>query len=122
MSITIEAGKYYRTRDGEVVGPMEFTGDPPGMDRWRAGFRGGQSFWNDNGLWADGLDERGADLVAEWADPAPDVTKALAEALENLSAVYDGIYVKMSDGESALCREAWGKADAALALYRGRQP
>jgi hypothetical protein len=117
MGITIEAGKYYRTRDGEVIGPMEFTGDPPGADRWRAGLHGDVSFWNDNGAhWADGV-ERGTDLVAEW-HPAPDVTKALAEALDGM-VVWHG---KRGDDDALLPakeqpREV-GDAMRALALYR----
>lgn len=44
----------------------------------------------------------------------------LLEAARQLSAVYDGIYVKMSDSEMALCRDAWAKMDAAIAKAEGR--
>ena len=39
---------------------------------------------------------------------------ALLAALKTLSAVYDGIYVKMSDGEMELCLHAWAEAEAAI--------
>lgn len=41
------------------------------------------------------------------------------DALSCLSDVYSGIYVKMSDEEMAMCREAWANADAAMAKARG---
>jgi len=43
------------------------------------------------------------------------VNAALVEAIKHISAVYDGIWVKMSDGEMELCRAAWRRVDDALA-------
>jgi hypothetical protein len=47
---------------------------------------------------------------------APD----LLAALKDLSRLADAIYVRMSDGEMALMRDAWGKADAAIARAEDR--
>jgi hypothetical protein len=47
---------------------------------------------------------------------APD----LLECLKRLSQLADGIYVRMSDREFQLMREAWEKADAAIAKAEGR--
>lgn len=46
---------------------------------------------------------------------APDLLKAAKQ----LSAVYESIWVKMSDGEMALCRRAWDEMDAAVAKAEG---
>lgn len=59
----IEAGKYYRTRDGQRVGPMRENGVPT-VYRWSVGFEGG-AFWDDSGR---GANARSPDLIAEWAE------------------------------------------------------
>jgi hypothetical protein len=58
------------------------------------------------------FNEADARLIAA----APD----LLAALKDLSRLADAIYVRMSDGEMALMRDAWGKADAAIAKAEGR--
>ena len=54
--------------------------------------------------------QRGAAETA-WPD--------LLKAIQELSQISDGIYVKMSDGEFALMREAWTKVTAAIAKATG---
>jgi len=67
----IEAGKYYRTRDGRKVGPMkgEFgycTSQEHGSKEWR----GDGKYWNGEGSGRDW------DLIAEWTDkPANEAPK-----------------------------------------------
>lgn len=46
---------------------------------------------------------------------APD----LYEAAQHLSDVYDEIWVKISDGEAAILKDAWSKMEAALSKARG---
>jgi len=76
----IEAGKYYRTRDGRKVGPMNMTASKPGTDRWRGKMGDGESFWHDDGTHWSGRESK-TDLIAEWTDepaapkPSPFVTR-----------------------------------------------
>lgn len=71
--LKIEAGKYYRTRDGKKVGPMG--------ERWPAHFKSGRwgvygvsRQWNDEGrMWSEYGGATDGDLVAEWRD-GPDLT------------------------------------------------
>jgi hypothetical protein len=44
-----------------------------------------------------------------------DIIVELREAAKHLSAVYDSIWCKLSDGEVQLVREAWQRMDAAAA-------
>ena len=71
-TLTVEEGKFYRTRDGRKVGPV---------DEWREGaFRekeGDGRFWHTNG--EGQVDAVGEDLVAEWVDE-PEVAPAHAAA------------------------------------------
>lgn len=81
-------------------GPWEYDGPPHNIIVWSS---------PENRICfmtSDGPTEANARLIAA----APD----LLAALKTLSAVYDGIYVKMSDGEMELCRRAWSEAEAAL--------
>ena len=55
------------------------------------------------------------DANARLIAAAPDLLAALKE----LSAVYSGIHVQISDGEAALVHAAWAKADAAIAKAEG---
>ncbi|WP_029002797.1 hypothetical protein [Azorhizobium doebereinerae] len=66
---------------------------------------GGRTNWSHDEL------TRHANTIAA----APD----LLAAAEHLSTVYDGIWVKISDGEAALLKEAWARMEAAIAKARG---
>ena len=71
MTLTIETGKYYRTRDGRKVGPMV-----GGRDKKRTGYPWTDKGENHDGRWADcGEDGESClmgptdgDLIAEWTD------------------------------------------------------
>lgn len=78
----IEAGKYYKTRDGRKVGPMERNhGNWAKTHPWTAEVCGAV---RDDGTWAS---ERGDisdfDLIAEWTEPteAPAAEPAAAPAV-----------------------------------------
>lgn len=76
MSLKIEAGKYYRTRDGRKVGPFV-------NRKWTDGFPWDEStedafFWSDDGKCQ--VEENGRnDLVSEWTGtptgPVREVTR-----------------------------------------------
>jgi hypothetical protein len=120
MSVTVENGKFYLTRDGQVIGPMEFTEDPPGVDRWRATFDGDVSYWHDDGAhWKDGI-PRASDLVAECAPPAADAEKvyALLKALDRISKEGRG----PNQPPNATVRRIHRIADEALAICREPRP
>ena len=67
-TLTIEAGKYYKTRDGRKVGPMT---NYPGSCGGRYPFESEGFIWQADGTNYDGVDSRHT-LIAEWVDePAP---------------------------------------------------
>jgi hypothetical protein len=60
----IEAGKYYRTRGGQVFGPMMRDDDPHGGYPWRLSLTSEFFNWTEEGLWMT-CHESPFDLVAE---------------------------------------------------------
>jgi hypothetical protein len=69
--LKIEAGKFYRTRNGRKVGPMEAFETTDGYN-WRS--RGDvKGFWSDAGQRQNIALRETTDLIAEWSD-APDLT------------------------------------------------
>ena len=62
----IEAGKYYRTRDGRKVGPMEDLEFSDGYP-WRAGLPL-PGYWSDCGQRQRASEREATDLIAEWTD------------------------------------------------------
>ena len=76
----IEAGKYYRTRDGQKVGPMRLntTGGYTGSHPWRGEGTISADCWQTNGSWHGKAGcQTEHDLIAEWTD-APDLTALTA--------------------------------------------
>ncbi len=79
-----EEGKFYRTRDGQKVGPMRATPEEWGYGQWcwtdaddLKDVEDGNRLWDDNGLSGFGPhDEDPWDLVAEWTDTAPEPARA----------------------------------------------
>jgi hypothetical protein len=70
--LILEAGKYYKTRDGRkafVAGINPF-GDRYDDDK-AVGFINGNGTcsWSTNGTWMERADEDDFDLVAEWQEP-----------------------------------------------------
>ncbi|QWY83257.1 ribosomal L7/L12 domain-containing protein [Rhizobium phage RHph_X2_25] len=68
VPLTIEAGKYYRTRDGRKVGPME-TYDLPDEDLLSAKLDGNSKLFNRDG--SHHYKNHDYDLIAEWVDEHP---------------------------------------------------
>jgi hypothetical protein len=69
----IEAGKYYKTRDGRKVGPMVHW-KPDGQWPWSDHKTSGSDIWKDDG----GACDKANTLVAEWTD-APDLSNPLGQ-------------------------------------------
>ena len=71
---TIETGKFYRTRDGRKVGPIDHNG---------FGVYGAPehpNHWYENGLSLSGNEQLPTDLIAEWVDePASNDNQPVAE-------------------------------------------
>lgn len=65
--LTIQTGRYYKTRDGRKVGPMHFT-SPCSEWPWEA--KGYEDYCRSDGTTWDGRapENRTTDLVAEWVD------------------------------------------------------
>lgn len=57
--LTIVAGRYYKTRDGRKVGPMQRYGK-----EWGAKYEGGNLWFNDGRRWSRNNDHD--DFIAEW--------------------------------------------------------
>ena len=79
----IEAGKYYRTRDGRKAGPMSYK-PLEGFDPWEDEILG--DLWSDSGK-SDTVEN---DLIAEWTDEpheTPHFTNMLAE-MQDLAENY----------------------------------
>lgn len=72
--LVVEAGKWYRRRDGEVVGPVEKISSGPRY-RWTAG---GETYLSD-GHWNAQKCRHSYDLIAE---AAPPTVEAVAEQME----------------------------------------
>ncbi|XKM40370.1 hypothetical protein A4U53_031055 [Rhizobium ruizarguesonis] len=64
--LTITAGRYYKTRDGRKVGPMEDYGAAPGEDLSIAQVDGNSKLFNRDGT--HHFKDRNIDLIAEWVD------------------------------------------------------
>jgi hypothetical protein len=71
----IEAGKYYRTREGRkafveaVLGPSPFDGDTPSYPFYGWIDKRGAATWMRRGEFLVGGGDSDKDLVAEWDDP-----------------------------------------------------
>jgi hypothetical protein len=71
MTLKIEAGKYYRTRDGQKVGPMYRTSSDFMIMKWNCS---GGVGWSDRGSVYMTVDDEN-DIIAEWTDaPAHIIT------------------------------------------------
>lgn len=102
----IEAGKYYKTRDGRKVGPMVRDQKTETPYVWDAGVTG-LSFTK-RGEVFEGVEGRG-DLIAEWTDTPKlwrDMTPAEKGAL--LLAHHEGKVIEYSYG----CSDIWRKCAA----------
>jgi hypothetical protein len=95
VTLKIEAGKYYRTRDGRKVGPMARKWD----DRehpW--GFGRELSCYTSYGeRWKGGLGHEGDDLIAEWTDEPPTTDPELLDFAA--LAAQHGIKITVKNGE-----------------------
>lgn len=89
MTLKIEAGKFYRTRDGRKVGPMRSGHYNPGADFPFDVAHGTGQFDPDiaRQLWnEDGYGDEGLHLVAECTEDRPSMT------LPNGDVIYEGEY------------------------------
>ena len=83
--LRIQAGRYYKTRDGRKVGPMERNGDRGGHCYWKAPrLEGYGPYWCKNGDFYEGSREHENDLIAEWFDtPVRSITAATVDAIND---------------------------------------
>lgn len=103
-TLTIEAGKFYRTRDGRKVGPMEtYNGD--GFS-----FRcGGRTYNSYGGYYSNGSND--LDLIAEWTED--DDLNEICDERE------DGPFVKVDLAETGTLAEMNVKPGDVVELVRG---
>jgi len=83
MNMKIEAGKYYRTRGGDVVGPMRRRG----LTTFPWG--DGTDCWTDNGRFSEDVNNCDMDLVSEVyiSDTPVDTTKTARDELVEKAAL-----------------------------------
>lgn len=92
MTIKIEAGKYYRTRDGRKVGPIEQNGFAE-LHIWREKLGDGNSWRYDGGH----NSEPSQDLIAEWTDEADTDADGLEYQRQNAPLPYG--HAKLPSGK-----------------------
>lgn len=114
----IEAGKYYRTRGGQVFGPMVRDDDPHVVYPWRVSLTSEFFNWTEEGLWTT-CREGPFDLVAEVyvsdTPPAPqaNTTKTAKDELVEKAAlaILTGHYANPSPMSSYGFAEIWLAAE-----------
>lgn len=68
--LTIESGKFYLTRDGRKVGPMERKSDwTDSQGRKGEFYTDEHGYYTANGIWLEGEVNDPEDLIAEWVEP-----------------------------------------------------
>jgi hypothetical protein len=97
----IEAGKYYRTRDGRKVGPMVRTASKVKNRAWDDGSNVG---WTEHGAEFNTMLSRN-DIIAEWTEgPVREVTRK-----EIVTGVYGRVMVSKSKTHASdICVELTG--------------
>jgi hypothetical protein len=107
----IEAGKYYRTRGGDVVGPMRRAEDQSWYSQ--------NHIWNENGgIFSSGV-AHGLDLISEvYVSDTPPETAPAPEAKtlrdEFGKAALIGLLAAGSMWSGEAAAEAWRQADAMM--------
>lgn len=102
MTLTLEIGRYYRTRDGRKVGPLK-PGEQHPIGPWLFKTTDPLSYYRANGRsYPDGGENQNKpdDLIAEWTEdtPEPDgpVRKVVTETVEIVPGTYNYIEVNMA--------------------------
>jgi hypothetical protein len=83
----IEAGKYYLTRNGRVIGPMReiVSRIAEKWKFWAIGFNDGAPCWTDEGRWSDVEDMHEMDLISEvYVSDTPPAVKETEEELREM--------------------------------------
>lgn len=96
-TLKIEAGKFYKTRDGRKVGPMRDTGGT--SDHWTTTKTEiGLPYWHDDGAHWSGRTNP-ADLIAEWIDEPAAKARTATASNDNTQPKFNvGDVVKRSNG------------------------
>jgi len=118
----IEAGKYYRTRDGRIVGPMqEASRDTEKWKFWALGFGEGNPCWTAEGRWSAFYDTHPMNLVSEVyvSDTPPGltattITNGLHYAMPETKTLRDEFAMQLMDADAFMV----GFKEHAEQLYR----
>ena len=100
MTLKIEAGKFYRTRDGRKVGPIEAVlGD--GVAYWSGSEHDGEICCYPGGQIKHDRAECGGDLIAEWTYTTDTTTPPLAptDPYAPLCRVLNAAYEQAANGK-----------------------
>lgn len=107
--VEIEAGKFYRTRGGEKVGPMEPSHSGIEDYPWRAP-QGGSWLYHTSGRYGDGTHDEQRDIVAEWHEgPVRTITRK-----EVVLGAYGPLQITAATPSSVVCsiKSIWLDAEA----------
>lgn len=110
----IEAGRFYKTRDGDKVGPMQAVPKEWGYRKafvWTDGER--RHLWTDDGRDSDWEPQKSdRDLVEEWAEIGPVRTVTRKEIVPGIygrlivSAHKEAVHVSMVQNNGSACWKA----------------
>lgn len=102
--LKIEAGKYYKTRDGRKVGPITFNGSNFGLL--------GESIYYSDGSISSSHPHQG-DLISEWQDETPSpirtvTRREIVAGVYGLIQIFDNgcMYIETDTYTADQCREA----------------
>ena len=110
MTLKIEAGKFYRTRDGRKVGPMNV---PPSWGGWIRSIYadclkdyadcleedGDYEGWTESGSYGFQEPNDPLDLIAEWTETADTIPLAPADPYYPLCRVLNAAYEQAANGK-----------------------
>lgn len=124
-TLTVEAGKFYKTRDGRKVGPMGRYGAGGWQTESREKPFGGYLWDNDGGRWF-ACDRGGpTDLVAEWVDEPVVVTVEAGKSYEDSEGNVIGPMFVLQPGFFAAVRgngQSWKSDGSVYGSANGPSP
>jgi len=119
----IEAGKFYKTRDGRKVGPMDWVDSRftsiPSAGYWKDDER---RSWYENGRITWEGEELPGDIISEWQDTPP-TQGPIREVRrrEILPGVYGAIYVDGSHAGNMVGLQFFEKSSHAINILTAEQ-
>lgn len=105
MALKIEAGKYYRTRDGRKVGPMVRPAKPDEYP-WHGTGPLGNCIWyrSEGGKFHGPIMQNALDLIAEWTDEPTGPVRTVTR-----KEIVPGVYGRVEVTADGAVRFVWAR-------------